>query len=610
MADDAPLLEVRNVSVAYGNGAPAVDGLNLTIRSGEVVGLLGESGCGKSTAAYALLGLVRPPGRIISGSVFFEGRDLLQMRGETLRAIRGRDIGLIVQNPRGALNPMLRVGEQIGTVWRAHQRGDARAARARAIEMLRLVGINDPERRVDSYAHELSGGMAQRVLIAIALSSTPKLLIADEPTSGLDVTIQAQFLDQMWLATRRAGSAILLVTQETGIIANYCDRVLIMQRGRVVEDLPTRAFFHAPTHPATRELLAVAEAEEDIPPAAPLVSDDGPALIDVDAVSRFFGVRGTTKRVQAVSDVSFSIRAGETLGLVGESGSGKTTVGRCLLRLLEPSNGSIRHRGRRLDAMTRSDMRRFRAKIQIVLQDPYDSLDPRWTVRRSLREPLDLHSRESGAWKRRRIDELLRLVDLPPRAAFQRPRDMGSGALQRVSIARALASGPEFIVLDEPTSVLAPSARVGLVRLLRRLQRELGLSYLFISHDLTTVSQVCHRVAVMYLSQIVELGDTEQVFKHPRHPYTKTLLASHLFPDPDNRRVDRDRVETLAGEIPSPIDLPKGCYLFSRCAHAVPRCAEEAQELAADHDGRKLRCWRALAGELDTPSVAEAVHAA
>jgi oligopeptide/dipeptide ABC transporter ATP-binding protein len=605
------ILEARDLCIAYGRAPPVIDGLDITIRQGEVVGLLGESGCGKSTAAYAMLGLARPPGRITRGRLGFEGRDLLSLPPEALRAIRGRDIGLIVQNPRAALNPMLRVGRQIGNVWRAHQGGREEAARARAIEMLRLVGINDPERRVESYAHELSGGMAQRVLIAMALSSAPKLLIADEPTSGLDVTIQAQLLDQMWQATRSTGSAVLLVTQETGIIANYCDRVLVMHGGRIVEDIATRRFFAAPSHPASRAILAVTEAEErHLPMAAAAGAGAGTPLLEVEALSRFFALRNTTKRVQAVSAVSFTIGTGETLGLVGESGSGKTTVGRCLLRLLEPSGGRIVYRGTPISQLSKRDLRKFRAKLQIVLQDPYDSLDPRWTVGRSLREPLDAHTRLSAREKQRRVEHLLRLVDLTPETGAQRPRNLGSGVLQRINIARALANDPEFLVLDEPTAVLAPSARIGLVRLLRRLQRELDLSYLFISHDLTTVSQVCHSVAVMYLSQVVEVGDTEAIFTNPRHPYTKALIASHLAPDPDHRRVDRPERETLSGEIPSPIDLPVGCYLFSRCPHGVERCAQEPQELLPDGAGRWTRCWRARCGELEPAALEGVMHGA
>ncbi len=602
MTAEPPLMEVAGLSVGYGRGRPAVNGLDLTIRAGEIVGLLGESGCGKSTTAYALLGLVRPPGRILAGAVRFNGRDLLRLPPEDLRQLRGRDIGLIVQNPRSALHPILRVGAQIGTAWRTHNKGTARVARERAIEMLRLVGINDPERRADAFAHELSGGMAQRVLIAMALSSSPRLLIADEPTSGLDVTIQAQFLDQMWQTTRQTGSAVLLVTQEPGIVANYCDRALVMREGRIVEDQPTRALFLAPRTSYSRTLIA-----RSAEPASTFVEAGAaqPPVIEVSHLAHSFGLRGTSKRVQAIQDVSFSIGPGETLGLVGESGSGKTTVGRCLLRLLEPEAGRVTYRGTALGGLDRTTMRKLRGKLQIVLQDPYDSLNPRWSIGRTLREPLDLHTQLSSTAKTARIEALLAMVDLPPSVMHNRPRDLGGGALQRVCIARALASEPDFIVLDEPTSVLAPAARVGLVALLRRVQQELGVSYLFISHDLTTVRDLCHRVAVMYLSQVVEVGDTRQVFEAPRHPYSRALLASHLFADPDNRRVDRPRVDRLAGEIPSPVDLPPGCYLHGRCTYGEPACAAQPQVLQPWPGGGMVRCRRALAGEIaEAPAAA------
>jgi oligopeptide/dipeptide ABC transporter ATP-binding protein len=579
-ASAPPLLDVSGLSVAYGRGAPVVSGFDLAIHRGEFVGLLGDSGCGKSTAAYAMLGLSRPPGRILGGRVRFDGQDLLALPEHRQREIRGRRIGLIVQNPRGALHPMLRVGRQIGNVWRAHHDGTAPQANRHAIEMLKLVGINDPERRVAAHAHELSGGMAQRVLIAIALSSLPDLLIADEPTSGLDVTIQAQLLDQMWRSTRQAGASVLLITQEAGIAANYCDRVLTMRDGRIAEDLAATTYLRRPRRAVP-------------PPAAAARPDGGGALLSVQRLSRFFPVAGGTKRVQAVSDVSFDLASGETLGLVGESGSGKTTVGRCLLRLLEPSDGRILYRGQPLRALGAGAMRRLRARLQIVLQDPYDSLDQRWTIGRSLDEPLRLHTTLDRARRRARIAELLALVDLPASLAGLRPRDIGSGALQRVNIARALACAPEFIVLDEPTAVLAPASRTSLVELLRRLQAETGVSFLFISHDLTTVSQLCHRIAVMYLSQIVELGSTDQVFRDPRHPYTRALLASHLLDHPPWRRVDRPLPDSLAGEIPSPIDLPRGCYLLSRCPLAAAAC-EQPQPLRTAADGRQLRCWRAL----------------
>lgn len=580
------LLEVRDLTVQFG-GFRALDNFSIDVRRGEIVGLLGESGGGKSTAAYAMLGLVKPPGKITAGKVVLEGRDLLKMPPDQLRDIRGGNIGLIVQNPRSALHPMLKVGTQIGNAWSAHNKGDAAQARARAIEMLKLVGINDPERRLDAFAHEMSGGMAQRVLIAMALSSMPRLLVADEPTSGLDVTIQAQFLDQMWQTVQKTGSSVLMVTQEDGIIANYCDRVVVLEKGRVVDQDETRAYFrraarkhHIIEHPDASGARVSSPTEEP--------------LIDVIDLSKQFPIGNSDKKVHAVSDVDLRVRAGEAIGLVGESGSGKSTVGRLIIRLLDANKGRIAFRGRELRSMPKAELKKFRARVQIVLQDPYDSVDNRWSVAKILMEPLDVHTKLSRSEKVQRVRELMRLVELDETLLDKRPRDLGAGALQRVNIARSLATDPEFIVLDEPTSVLAPSARASLIALLRRLQTELGLSFLFISHDLTTVSQVCDRVAVMYLGQIVEVAETGDLFDRPRHPYTKALIASHLAPDPENRRVDRENQDTLAGEIPSPIDLPKGCFLHSRCSYRLERCQSEPQPLLPDATGRNVRCWRAL----------------
>ncbi|MFB2552327.1 dipeptide ABC transporter ATP-binding protein [Ensifer soli] len=580
------LLEVRDLTVCFG-AYRALDRFSIDVRRGEIVGLLGESGAGKSTAAYAMLGLVKPPGRIASGTVRLEERDLLTMPQDRLREMRGGTVGLIVQNPRAALHPMLKVGAQIGNAWSAHNGGDAAHARARAVEMLKLVGINDPERRLDAFAHELSGGMAQRVLIAMALSSMPKLLVADEPTSGLDVTIQAQFLDQMWQTVRETGSSVLMVTQEDGIIANYCDRVVVLDRGRVVDEDETRAYFRR----AARKHHLVERPSASATPDGAL---DGNALIDVRDLSKQFPIANSDRKVHAVSDVDLSVGPGEAIGLVGESGSGKSTVGRLIIRLIDANKGRIAYRGRDLASMPRQELKAFRARVQIVLQDPYDSVDSRWTVAKILMEPLDVHSTLSRSGKLERVRALMRLVELDEALLDRRPRDLGAGALQRVNIARSLATDPEFVVLDEPTSVLAPSARASLIALLRRLQAELGLSFLFISHDLTTVSQVCDRVAVMYLGQIVEIGRTEDLFDRPRHPYTKALIASHLAPDPENRRVDRDTPDTLAGEIPSPIDLPEGCFLHSRCSYRKERCRSEPQPLVPDAIGRTVRCWRAL----------------
>ena len=626
------ILEAQGLTVVFPTGdrrteIPAVEDFALTIHEGEIVGIVGETGCGKSTAAMALLGLVRPPGKIVSGQVNFLGKDLLKLPVKQLREVRGRDISLIVQDPRGALNPLLRVGEQISNVYRAHNTVNKKEAHVRTIEMLRMVGINDPERRIEAYPHELSGGMAQRVLIATALSSRPKLLVADEPTSGLDVTIQAQILDEMWDVVKQTGSAILLVTQNLGIIANYCDTILVMHEKHIVEQGSVRDFFRAPRHEYSKAILSLHrdEARTDIGPRAaavveaaheayearsePLVEvpallktqgapDPSAPLIEVEELTKLFPVRNSKAFVQAVSKVSFTIEPGETLGLVGESGSGKTTVGRCLLRLVEPTSGEIKYRGVPLVSTSLDKFRSYRSRLQIVFQNPFDSLNPRWSVGDTLKEPLDLHTDLSPDDKKKRVAELMRQVGLDADLVGARPKALSAGKQQRVSIARALATNPEFIVLDEPTSALAPAAHAEIINLLVDLQNQLGLSYLFISHDLSTIKYLCHRVAVMYLSQVVEVGTKEQVFNRPQHPYSKALLASVLFPNPENRRIDRQVRERLEGEIPSPINLPKGCYLYSRCPMAKEDCRLMPQQLVPVSDGRQVRCWRVSSGDL------------
>jgi oligopeptide/dipeptide ABC transporter ATP-binding protein len=572
----APILSVRDLTVAF-RGVPAVQGVSFDIAPGEIVGLTGDSGSGKSTLGLALLGLTRPPGRILSGSVTIEGVDLLTLPEAARRARRGSQIGLIVQNPRGSLSPLHTVGRQIQSVLTAHLKLTTKAARGRAVALLRQLGLNDPERRANSYPHEISGGMAQRVLIAMATGAGPRLLVADEPTSGLDVTIQAQFLDELARTARDSGSAVLLMTQDLGIIANYCDRVLVMQDGRIVASDRTPSFFASPTDSYSRTLLSLAYAPPPAPPAEPA------ALLTVRGLSKTFLLRDSGKTLQAVDRVDLTIGRGETLGLVGESGSGKTTVGRCLLRLVEPSAGEVIFEGRDLLRAAPKDLRQMRRRIQIVFQDPLDALDPRWTVAQIVNEALPHPDAQ-------RVAALLELVGLDPATARLRPRGLSAGAQQRVGIARAIAADPALIVLDEPTSALTPLARVGIVALLRELQARLGMSYLFISHDLNTVEQLSHRVAVMYLGQIVELGTRQQVFEAPRHPYAKALLAAHLAPDPAHRRQDQTQDAVLEGEIPSPVDLPNGCYLAGRCPEALDVCRTTPQSLHPLADGSLVRC--------------------
>jgi peptide/nickel transport system ATP-binding protein len=592
------VVSARDLTIAYpvdGKNVIALRDFTLAIQPGEIVGLIGEAACGKTTAAVAMLGLLRPPGRVLSGSVTIDGLSLFTLNREALRALRGRDVGLIVQSPRGALNPLLPIGRQIATVYRAHNKVTRRAAREHAVAMLRRVGINDPERRYHAFPHEISGGMAQRVLIAIALSSHPRLLVADEPTSGLDVTIQADFLDRMWRTIRAAGSAVLLVTQDLGVIANYCDRLLVMQDGAVVEESPVAAFFRGPQHPYSRSILLM-QAERGAG-AVEAPSADTPPLVSIRGLFKRYTLRRSRAVLQAVGGVYLDIRPGETLGLVGESGSGKTTVGRCILGLEKADEGELIYRETKID-LRLGLPRALRPKMQIVFQDPFDSLDPRWTVNDLLGEPLGLHTSLRGAARQARIAELLTLVGLEPATAAARPRMLSAGQQQRVGIARALACEPELIVLDEPTSALAPAARTAIILLLRALQQRLGIAYLFISHDLTTVKHLSHRVAVMYLSQIVEQGDRDQIFSRPRHPYTRALLAAHLDTDPTRRRPDHPPAIRLEGEIPSPVDLPPGCYLAGRCPVAVPRCAAEKQDLRVFETGRLVRCWRASEADL------------
>ena len=600
MSEGDPLLRVRDLKVGYevrGDLIVPVEGVSFDLNSREVIGLVGDAGSGKSTTALALLGMARPPGKILGGEVYFEGRDLLKLPDAEMRAIRGRDIGIIVQNPRAALNPMLRVGRQIGFAYRAHNEVTAGEARAQAIEMLRLVGINDPERRVEAYAHELSGGMAQRALIAMALSSTPRLLIADEPTSGLDVTIQAQFLDEMWQSVQKTGSAMLMVTQELGVIANFCDRVLVLHKGRIVEDAPVHKFFAAPQHPYSQEVLRFYhERASGYPPQV----TGGAGFLQTLGLTKHFPLRGSDKVVQAVDNVTISVAKGEAVGLVGESGSGKTTVGRCLMRLEHPTAGSVFLDRQDITKLSAAHMRRMRSRMQIVFQDPFDSVNPRWSVADILVEPLRVHDDGKKADRWDRAVAALKQVDLDPSLMARKPRDLGASTLQRINIARALICNPDFVVLDEPTSVLAPRARNSLIALLARLQKELGISYLFISHDLTTVRYLCQRVAVMYLGQIVEEGTVEQVFTDPQHPYSRALLSAHLMPDPTHRRVDNPLPTALEGEIPSPIDVPKGCYLASRCPDVNEVCRANPQTLIDLGQGRAVRCERVLGGEISS----------
>ena len=664
--DGTPVLAVEDLRVDFRTEAGtirAVDGVGWSVSPGETLALVGESGCGKSVTALAVMRLLaRPAGRVSGGRILFAGQDLLAMPEADMRAIRGRDIAMVFQEPMSSLNPVMTVGAQITEPLRIHLGLSPRAARDRAVELLRLVGVSDAERRLDQFPHVFSGGMRQRIMIAIALSCDPKLIIADEPTTALDVTIQAQILELLRDLSARLGISLVIITHNLGIVARYADRLAVMYAGRVVEDGPAAAVFASPRHPYTAGLLksvprldrprtgrldtieglppnlfeppagcrfaprctarlpicdqdpvlrptgparrAACHRAEEMPGALPATiaqpmpfsAQDGAPLLEVRGLVKRFHVRGPglfgrpAATVHAVEDVSFSLRRGETLGLVGESGCGKSTVGRLLLRLLDPTAGSIRFDGEELATASPARMRALRRRIQVIFQDPYSSLNPRMTVGDTVQEPLRRRLGMGGAAAGARCAELLDQVGLPAAMAARYPHQMSGGQRQRVGIARALAMEPDFIVCDEAVSALDVSVQAQVVNLLAGLQARLGLAFLFIAHDLAVVRHLSHRVVVMYLGRVMEVADRDDIYAEPLHPYTRALLDAAPVPDPALERA-RPR-PTLGGELPSPISPPSGCVFRTRCPRAIAACADAVPPLAEKRPGHLAACIR------------------
>jgi peptide/nickel transport system ATP-binding protein len=663
------LLEVEDLHVHFVTSrgvVRAVEGISYQVRPGEVVAIVGESGCGKSVSSLAIMRLLtKPAGRVVKGSIRLDGRDLLALSEEEMRAVRGRDISMIFQEPMTSLNPVLPIGLQIMEPMLIHLKMDEAAARARAIELLGLVGITDAERRLDQYPHQFSGGMRQRVMIAIGLACNPRLIIADEPTTALDVTIQAQILELMKDLSRRLNIALIIITHNLGVVARYADRVNVMYAARIVEQGTADDIFLRPRHPYTVGLMrsvprldrprdAKLETIEGLPPnllsppagcrfaprcphridmcaqdpalapvdqghraacwraeemarvaAQPLAARasqpeglrEAPApLLSVDNLSKQFEVSvgrsiigGTIATVRAVQDVSFDIMPGETLGLVGESGCGKTTVGRLILKLEEPSGGAIRFEGTDIAGLRARDMRDLRRRIQVIFQDPYSSLNPRMTVGQIIGEPLGVYKlvpdRKAG---RDRVAELLSQVGLFPYMAERYPHELSGGQRQRVGIARALAMNPAFIVCDEPVSALDVSIQGQIINLLEELQQRLGLTFLFIAHDLAVVRHISTRVAVMYLGRIMELASRDALYAEPLHPYTKALLDAAPVPDPLVERARAPR--TLGGELPSPLTPPSGCVFHTRCPLASAECRQTVPALEEKRPGHFAAC--------------------
>ena len=670
----APLLEVTDLAVSLRTESGllrAVRGLTMSLAQGETLGVVGESGSGKTMLSLAILGLL-PRSAQTSGSVRLDGQEMLTATPKEWNLVRGAKAAMVFQDPMTALNPMYNVGWQVAECVRLHSGIDRAGARRRAVELLDLVGLPQPAQLARRFPHELSGGMRQRVVIAIAIANEPDLLIADEPTTALDVTVQAQILDTLRTIRTETGSAMILISHDLGVVAGVADRVLVMYAGKAVEIGAVDDVFRAPRMPYTIGLLAslpsiderrgrlasiagtppsgmsygtgcafaprcpiaapqcaeepalvtggrahtaacvfagetgsgdartnaLASLEWDVGSATPDVAPPGePAagqpgadvVMTIARLKKHFRIRGEKFRsvvtLEAVNGVDLELHAGRCLALVGESGCGKSTLARLLLRLEEPTAGTITMNGRDITTLDDKAMRSLRSQIQMVFQDPYSSLNPRLSVGEIVAEPLIVHHVPN---RDERVRELLSSVGLDPAAGVRFPGEFSGGQRQRIGIARALALEPAMLVLDEPVSALDVSIQASILNLLRDLQRERNMSYLLIAHDLAVVRQVAHDVAVMYLGMIVEQGPADLIYRRPAHPYSTALLSAVPIPDPERER-SRKRI-LLTGEVPSPVDPPSGCRFRTRCWKADARCADEVPPLRLVEHGHRVAC--------------------
>jgi peptide/nickel transport system ATP-binding protein len=691
----APILEVEDLHTYFYTDAGvvrAVDGVSFEVHPGEALGIVGESGSGKTVTASSIMRLVATPGRIVGGRIAFRGRDIVQMSADQVRELRGGSIAMIFQDPMTSLNPVLRISRQLEEAMLVHRRYTRKTAAGRAAELLGRMGISAPQRAMRSYPHQFSGGMRQRVMLAMGFGNDPALLIADEPTTALDVTVQAQILNLLRELNDEFGVAIILISHDLGVVASLCSRVVVMYAGEVVEEGPTAEILRDPNHPYTWALLNAAPRLDQVqrqrlvaipgmppdlvtPPTgcrfaarcpfrvaqcdvAPELKDIGPdrstrcwvtqagaqlpmvgdsdllaaeseplpigslapahsrsvpiarvlpaapaaaaepagttAILELGGLVKHFPIASGSPfakplAVHAIDGVDLMIGRGETLGLVGESGSGKSTLARLIVRLHEPDSGRIVFDGVDITHASSADLRPLRRRIQMIFQDPYGSLNPRMTVGAILREPLHVHGLATDpVAARARVEQLLNLVGLEARAANRYPYEFSGGQRQRIGIARALAVEPELLIADEPVSSLDVNIQAQVINLLKDLQGRLGLTYLFIAHDLSVVRHVSDRVAVMYLGKVVEVGPSSAITERPIHPYTRALISAAPVPDADAQSSRRQII--LKGEIPSPIAPPSGCRFRTRCPIAQQICSEVEPPMLEHEPGRWAAC--------------------
>ena len=606
---DSDILKLEELQVRFTTTqgeVTAVRDLSLSVAPGECLGVVGESGAGKSQAFLAALGLLAANGRVL-GRALFAGENLLQLDGKALDRIRGARIGTVFQDPMTSLTPHIRIGEQLAEPLVRHAGVSWGAARARGLALLRDVHVTDPERRMGQFPHELSGGMRQRVVVAMALMCDPVLLIADEPTTALDVTIQAQILALLAEMKRRRGMALVLISHDFGAIAGLADRVAVMQSGQLVELDTVRNVLKAPRQLYTRALLqAVPTLEGPVPtPCADVtprsdapVLDGDASLLTVSGLSVRYAVRvgmGRRRPLYALDGVDFRLRRGEALGIVGESGSGKSTLARAILQLIPAAAGQVVWLGQPLSELASRELKSRRRDLQMVFQDPLASLDPRMTIGEIVEEPLRVHRRELDRTARSRaVDELLQRVGLSSQHVHRYPHELSGGQCQRVGIARAMILRPSLLVCDEPVSALDVSIQGQIIALLQQLKREYGLSILFVSHHLAVVRQLCERILVLYLGRMMELGGAQALCAMPLHPYTRALVDAVPVADPDVQpgRLTMD----LRGEPASPLSPPAGCVYRTRCPHAIAICGDRVPDWDDAGVGRQVAChrWRDL----------------